>query len=1009
VSSRPDHFSGRRIQAFVAFALFSALLYFFVQSRDTGRLDYLTQMARIDETENHWMRMSGSMYPLMFDLQTDFDTLAAAQQDVRLHIADLKASPVSPESLDLAESLHKAVTLTEDFKSEQAIFRNSRLIIDQTIASLKGLSVASPPALQLLSEVESAFLDYIGRRDPLSAEALTATADLADASGLEFTTLTEWATLRSHIFKLIGTTERLTRVFIEQATLPIPQSLDRQRESIRAQFLNASDTAAGYQVGLLFIAVLLLSFGAIKAAQVSRYVRVLNRANDELDARVRERTEELIETNNALLVEIDERRRAEEEADHSHGLLKEARRIGRIGNWAWDLDTDEHHWSEELFSMLEMDPDAPGNPFAQLMERLHADDREAFLDAANRCRETHTRISLDFRVRMPDGSEAIFHGAGITKLDQSGRPIRVLGTLQDVTRRRQTEAALKESEERYSSTVKLAAVGICQVSLDERFTHVNPQLCEILGYSAEELLSLRPRDITHPEDIDATKQGLAQLRNGEIDAFEVEKRYLAKSGLTVWAKLRISVKRHPDGSPIHFVSIVDDISSRKLAESRIQYLATHDDMTGLANRARFTELVKQATAEAKRHRRRCAVFFLDLDRFKDINDSLGHPAGDQLLRVVSNRLRSVLRTTDAAARLGGDEFCLLLNDIPDSLSAAVVAEKCLHVIEQPILIAGRELQPRVSIGISLYPEHASDHDALMKNADSAMYAAKQSGSHRYAFYTAELTAAAERRMTLEHDLRRSVEQGEFELHYQPQISLDTGQLESAEALVRWQHPQQGLVGPHEFIGVAEKIGLIRELGSWVLRAACAEAARWNASAEAPIGVAVNISSRQIQEGGLVEAVESTLADTGLDPRLLTIEITEGAIQTGDDIVETFNRIHELGVRIAIDDFGTGYSWLDSIRMLPIDTLKIDKRFVDELTYNREVAAIVATIFSMGRVMNMTVVAEGVETLAQVKHLRALGCKMAQGYYFSEPVPGDKLIELAPAGGAPLAREASHSS
>ncbi len=361
--------------------------------------------------------------------------------------------------------------------------------------------------------------------------------------------------------------------------------------------------------------------------------------------------------------------------------------------------------------------------------------------------------------------------------------------------------------------------------------------------------------------------------------------------------------------------------------------------------------------------------------------------------MVAARLQGILRDIDFSARLGGDEFCVLLEDIGNGYSTAGVARKCLNVIAEPVVIAGRELQPRASIGITLFPDDGQDPETLLQNADSAMYAAKQAGSHRFAFYTPQLTIDAERRMTLEHELRRSIKLGEFVLHYQPQIALSTGRLVSVEALVRWQHPQRGLIAPGEFIEVAERIGLIEELGEWVLHTACEQARRWNESSAEPIRVAVNISSLHFREGRIVDSVAATLEETGIAPGLLEIEVTESTIQTSEDIIDTFERLRELGVHIAIDDFGTGYSCLDSLRQLPIDTLKVDRHFTRDLLENTGNSAIVGTIIGMGRAMNLGVVAEGVETVEQVQYLHALGCDMAQGYFFSRPVPAEEIAGI----------------
>ena len=314
-------------------------------------------------------------------------------------------------------------------------------------------------------------------------------------------------------------------------------------------------------------------------------------------------------------------------------------------------------------------------------------------------------------------------------------------------------------------------------------------------------------------------------------------------------------------------------------------------------------------------------------------------------------------------------------------------------IAEPIVIANRNLQPSASVGITLFPQNGQDYESLLQTADSAMYAAKYAGKHRYAFYTPNLTIAAERRMTLEHDLRRSIQLGEFELHYQPQVALDSGRLVGVEALIRWQHPTRGMVPPNEFIPVAERIGLIEELGKWVLRTACRQAVLWRESGLPQLRVAVNISGLHFRDGKIVAAVREVLEETALEPAGLEVEITETSVQTSDKTLDTFTSLKELGVRIAIDDFGTGYSCLDSLKRLPLDCLKVDRVFVNKLLDDQDDSVIVATIIAMSRAMRLASVAEGVETLEQVQYLSALGCNLAQGYYFSKPVAADQIPEL----------------
>lgn len=435
------------------------------------------------------------------------------------------------------------------------------------------------------------------------------------------------------------------------------------------------------------------------------------------------------------------------------------------------------------------------------------------------------------------------------------------------------------------------------------------------------------------------------------------------------------------------------IKAIKTAEAKVQKLAYYDSLTGLGNRAYLRQRIIQSIKAARRNDRKFAILFFDLDGFKDINDSLGHQAGDELLQAVSDRLQTVLREVDFAARLGGDEFCVLLEDITDKYAAGKVAKKCLDAIAAPIVIANRNLQPSASVGITIFPENGEDYESLLQTADSAMYAAKDAGKQRYAFYTPDLTITAGRRLTLEHDLRRSVRLGEFELLYQPQVALGDGRLVGVEALVRWQHPTRGMLPPDEFIQVAERIGLIEELGEWVLHTACQQAVVWCEAGLPQFRVAVNISGLHFRDGRIVNAVREALQETGLEPARLEVEITETAVQTSEETLITFRHLKELGVNIAIDDFGTGYSCLASLKHLPLDCLKVDQAFIRDFLDDPDYSVIVATIIGMGRAMRLTVVAEGVETIEQVRYLSGIGCDVAQGYFFSRPVSADQIPRL----------------
>jgi diguanylate cyclase (GGDEF)-like protein/PAS domain S-box-containing protein len=555
-------------------------------------------------------------------------------------------------------------------------------------------------------------------------------------------------------------------------------------------------------------------------------------------------------------------------------------------------------------------------------------------------------------------------------------------------------ARLRESEERYSSTVELAAIGISHVGPNGRFIHVNRQLCEMLGYSREELLDLTVRAISHPDDIHVTDKDAERMRSGQVSSFKAEKRYLRKDGTPIWVRITVAPRRGPDGTWLHDISIVEDVSERRLAEERVQYLATHDEMTDLPNRTMFTQLLTHAIEQGRRYKRRFAVLFIDLDRFKIVNDSLGHDAGDELLKVMAARLRGCLRSSDVVARLGGDEFVLLVEELNERQAAAVVARHVLSAVIRPVVVLGQECRVTASIGIATFPEDAQDPKNLMKNADMAMYVAKEEGKNNYQFYSSDISAVTVERMALERHLRHALDRNELSLQYQAKVSLGTGEIRGVEALLRWRHPELGSVPPNRFIPIAEESGLIVPIGTWVIGTACAQGAAWLRQGLPRVRIAVNLSPRHFRDVNLVADVAGILARTGLPPELLELELTESMIvHDVEQAVERLNAIKELGVRLAIDDFGTGYSSLAHLKRLPIDTLKVDRSFIRDLPRDVEDRAITEAIISIGKTLGITVVAEGVETPEQQAFLSSRSCDEMQGFYFSRPVDTDEFTEL----------------
>ena len=551
----------------------------------------------------------------------------------------------------------------------------------------------------------------------------------------------------------------------------------------------------------------------------------------------------------------------------------------------------------------------------------------------------------------------------------------------------------RESETHYSSMVELAAIGISHVDLNGRFVHVNRRLCEMLGYTREELLELSIREISHPEDRFTTDEERARLDAGEIDSFKAEKRYLRRDGSTIWVRLTVAAKRRADGRTLHHISIVEDISDQRAAEARIQYLATHDEMTGLVNRTLFGEFLERAIARCHRPGRRFAVMFLDLDRFKVINDSLGHESGDALLKVIAARLRASLRTSDVVARFGGDEFVLLVEDVNDRAAVEVVTRNLLAAVLQPVQIAGQEWRITASIGIALCPDDSQEAETLLKHADLAMYHAKEQGKNGFQYFSPTMGAQSTERVLIETSLKGALERDELSVHYQAKVNMQTGEIRGAEALLRWTHPDLGLVSPTQFIPIAEECGLIIPIGRWAMMTACTQAAEWRRLG-LPLCVAVNLSPRQFADPQLVSHVREALDQTGLPPSLLELEITEGVMMRDrDSAIEKMTLIRQLGVRLAIDDFGTGYSSLAQLKRFPIDTLKIDRSFIRGIPKSAADLAIAEAILTLALSLGVTVVAEGVETAEQQTFLSGHTCNEMQGYYFNRPLPSEQFTQL----------------
>ena len=547
-----------------------------------------------------------------------------------------------------------------------------------------------------------------------------------------------------------------------------------------------------------------------------------------------------------------------------------------------------------------------------------------------------------------------------------------------------------DQETMFQDTMEAVQVGIF-ILQDQCFKFVNPHMAALLGYAVDELVGVMgPLDVVAPEYQGIVYEQMA-LRAAGIAGAGYEVTIVRKDGSTFPAMVQGSPARI-GGRPAS-VGTLFDISTQKAAEQRIRELADYDVLTGLPNRRLLLERFALIQAAAERDNAELAVIFLDLDHFKRVNDSLGHSVGDELLCEVARRLGSVVRRVDTLARLGGDEFIFAMPGF-HTAAAADVARRLIDVFARPFEVAGHELTVTPSLGISVYPHDGEDLETLLRNADTAMYRAKELGRNAFQFYSSEMNSSSLDRLLMESNLRRALVQDEFILHYQPLVNLETGLIIGVEALIRWLHPELGVILPDRFIHVAEESGLINPIGDWVLCEACRQAQAWCDEGLPPITMAVNVAPVQFRQSGFIEVVAGALATSGLEAGRLELELTERTVMHDADVtMGTLSALHRMGVELSLDDFGTGYSSLAYLKRFPVGKLKIDRSFVNDLETDPDDWAIASTIVSMGRSLRMTVLAEGVEKPEQLALLRKMGCDMAQGYHFSRPVSAEGMAEL----------------
>ena len=559
--------------------------------------------------------------------------------------------------------------------------------------------------------------------------------------------------------------------------------------------------------------------------------------------------------------------------------------------------------------------------------------------------------------------------------------------LEETERKRSAEASLRRSEDRFRRAYMNSVVGMVVADRTGRLLQVNETICRMSGYSEAELLGQSVLAVLREEDVDAKFEALFA---GHEASCVTEQSFFRKDGARVWVRANVC-RIEEEGGCHSLLALIEDISGEIEARAQLQYQATHDRLTGLLNRRAFEDALGRAVSNAQAKGAALVLMYLDLDGFKFINDSLGHGIGDLLLPAVGKRLSGCLRESAILARVGGDEFAIILEGDKDAVAGC--ARKLLESLEAPFVIRGYELFVSASIGICCYPDDCLDPITLVQHADTAMYRAKHSGKSRYCFFTAEMAAASIARLEIERDLRHALDRGEFEVHYQPLVTPNADSLVSFEALCRWRHPEQGYISPTQFIPVAEDTGLIIPIGHWVMRQACRQARHWN-TLTTPVRLAVNVSPVQLAQGNLVRDVAEILDETGLPANLLELEITETTVMhNSENATRMLQELRDMGVTIALDDFGTGYSSLSRLRQMPLDTLKIDRSFVQDLAGRNPSKHLIASLISLAHGLGLRVVSEGVESAEQAEILQSLGCDILQGFLFSEPLQAHDAVHL----------------
>lgn len=683
------------------------------------------------------------------------------------------------------------------------------------------------------------------------------------------------------------------------------------------------------------------------------------------------------------MTDITERKQAEHALRNSELLFHTLASNAPVGIFRTDAHGAYDYVNERWCEIAGINADAAlGQGWLQSILSV---DRACVAAAWQSAAETNLPFKLEYRFQRPDGELTWVIAQACAELDASETVVGYVGTVTDITALKVNEDNLRQA----AAVVESTREGVMLVDVSLRIIKVNKAFSRITGYAEDEAVGNTPNMLQsgrHSREF--YSEMWASINQSGHWQGEVWNR--RKSGEIYPELLSISVIKDSAGDISNYVGVFADISKLKASETKLEYLAHHDPLTGLPNRLLLLSRLHHAIESSQRNGKLLAVLMIDLDRFKDVNDSYGHLAGDELLQQVGVRLTSVLREVDTVCRLGGDEFTIVLENVAQPEDAARVANEVICNLNKPWLLSiGNEVRIGASVGISMYPTHGDSPEILLQQADTALYQAKNEGRGRFKYFSEDLTRMARARIELEVRLRRAIEHGELRVYYQPQVSIESGLIVGAEALVRWLDPVFGLIPPVEFISVAEETGLITPIGNWVLKETCRQGAHWMKTGLPDLTLAVNLSPQQFLYSNIDEVVRAAILETGFPAERLELELTESALmQREGEAIEILNRLHALGTRVAIDDFGTGYSSLAYLKLFPLDVLKVDKTFIDDIPMHHDDMEITTAIIAMARALHLKVLAEGVENAEQLAFLKSQGCNFYQGYLFSPPVTAE---------------------